>query len=294
MSGNDKREIDEATGTATTGHKWDGIGELDTPLPRWWLYIFYATVIWAIGYMFFYPAIPLWNGATSGILGYNSRVAVEEQLEEVAQSRESLDVQIASMSFDDITKDDALMDYARRSGESAFKLVCSQCHGSGGAGDQQLGYPNLNDDAWLWGGTLDDLYTTITHGVRNDQDPMARASVMPAYGALGILSPTQIGDVAHHVLAISGGDYDAERAMLGATTFAQQCAACHGMEGEGNTLLGAPRLNDAIWLYGSGYGQIVAQISDPKMGAMPPWHERFTEAQRKKLAIYVHSLGGGN
>ncbi len=294
MSDDEERPVDDATGTRTTGHTWDGIGELDTPLPRWWLWIFYATIIWAIGYMIAYPAIPLLNGGSSGLLGWNSRTAVEQEIDSVAQARETLDVQIASMSFDEIEDHPELMDYARRSGASAFKLVCSQCHGSGGAGDQQLGYPNLNDDAWLWGGTKDDLFHTISHGVRNDQDPLARASVMPAYLELGILQPKDIGDVAHYVLAISGQDHDAERAALGATTFAQQCAACHGVEGEGNHLLGAPRLNDAIWLYGGSYDQIVAQIGNPQMGNMPPWNERFSEAQLKKLAIYVHSLGGGN
>ena len=176
MSGNEERPVDEATGTPTTGHTWDGIGELDTPLPRWWLWIFYATIIWAIGYLIAYQAIPLLNGGTS----------VEQEIDSVAQGRETLDVQIASMSFDEIEGHPELMDYARRSGASAFKLVCSQCHGSGGAGDQQLGYPNLNDDAWRWGGTKDDLFHTISHGVRNDQDPLARASVMPAYLELGI------------------------------------------------------------------------------------------------------------
>ena len=291
MSAN--KPIDEPTGTETTGHVWDGIRELDTPLPRWWLWIFYATIIWAIGYVIAFPALPLINSGTTGVLGYSSRAELESEVAMVEESRSALDARLAELSFDDIAADAALTDYARRSGESTFKIVCVQCHGSGAAGSQEYGYPNLNDDAWLWGGTKDDIFFTITHGVRNETDPDARLSLMPAFGDMGMLSRAEISNVADYVLSLSGAKHDAEAAAAGAPLFEAQCAACHGASGEGMTALGAPRLNDQIWLYGGGHDAIVAQITHPRMGVMPAWGERFSDADRKKLTIYVHDLGGG-
>ncbi len=289
----EKKPIDEPTGTETTGHVWDGIRELNTPLPRWWLWLFYATIIWAVGYMVLYPSIPLLSQGTPGLLGYSSREALQDDLIRVSESRSELDSQIASASLPDIAANPTLADYARRSGASTFKLACVQCHGSGAAGSQELGYPNLNDDAWLWGGTLDDIYATITHGVRNETDADTRTSLMPAYGELGLLSSKQISEVADYVLSLSGKDHDAAAAAAGAPIFEAQCAACHGADGGGNPSLGAPRLNDAIWLYGGTHDAIVAQVTRPRMGVMPAWSPHFDDATRKKLAIYVHSLGGG-
>jgi cytochrome c oxidase cbb3-type subunit 3 len=289
----DKRPIDEPTGTETTGHVWDGIRELNTPLPRWWLYLFYATVIWALGYMVLYPAFPLLERAWPGVLGYSSREQVENEIALVDADRQELDVRIASLSFDDIMADPVLFDYSRRSGESAFKLVCVQCHGSGLEGSQELGYPNLNDDVWLWGGTPEQIYHTITHGIRNDVDPEARNSAMPAYGVLGMLNRREISDVSHYVLSLSMAEHDEEAAARGQETYMAQCAACHMPNGDGNSLLGAPRLNDPIWLYGGSHEQVMAQIANPRLGVMPPWAERFDEATRKKLTLYVHSRGGG-
>ncbi|GAB5377330.1 MAG: cytochrome-c oxidase, cbb3-type subunit III [Acuticoccus sp.] len=288
----DEKHVDETSGIETTGHVWDGIRELNNPLPRWWLYLFWATVIWAVVYWVLFPAIPLINQATPGLLAYSSRANVERELDELAASRASLDEKIGALSFDDIMVDPALADYARRSGASAFKIVCVQCHGSGAAGSQELGYPNLNDDAWLWGGTTDAIYQTIAHGVRNDEAE-SRQSQMPAFGVIGALDNRQIHDVANTVRAMAGLDHDAEAAEAGQETYATQCAVCHGAGGEGNIDLGAPRLNDAIWLYGSSLDQIAAQVRDPRMGVMPPWHEHFDEPTLKKLAIYIHSLGGG-
>ena len=284
---------DEPTKTTTTGHEWDGIRELNTPLPRWWLWIFYATIIWATGYMIAYPAFPLLERAWPGLLEYSSRQQVEDDIARVAQGRAELNAQLAALPFEEIVADPVLVDYAQRSGASAFKLVCVQCHGSGAAGSQELGYPNLNDDAWLWGGSLEAIFATITHGIRNDEDPAARSSMMPAYGEAGLLEREAIRDVAHHVLSLSGREHEEALAQAGAPVFAAQCAACHGADGGGNTAIGAPRLNDAIWLYGGEHEDVVAQIAAPKHGVMPPWSEYFDEVTRKKLAIYVHSLGGG-
>ena len=285
--------VDEVTGTETTGHSWDGIRELNNPLPRWWLYLFYATIVWAVVYWVLYPSWPLLSQGTSGVLGWSSRADVEAQIAEVTASRAQLDDQIASLSFEEISADPTLVDYAQRSGASAFKIACVQCHGSGAQGSQEFGYPNLSDDAWIWGGTMDDIFYTVSNGVRNDVDPDARFSMMPAFGATDILEPAAIRDVANTVRSLSGLEHDEEAAARGMETFQAQCAACHGAEGEGNIYVGAPRLNDAIWLYGSSLEQIIAQVSNPHMGVMPAWSDRFDEATRKKLAVYVHSLGGG-
>jgi cytochrome c oxidase cbb3-type subunit 3 len=287
------KPVDEPTGTVTTGHVWDGIRELDTPLPRWWLWLFYATIVWAVIYWVLFPAWPMLKQATPGVLGYSSRQDVETDLRTVAAGRAVLDEKIAALSFDEIRADPALMDHARRSGASAFKIACVQCHGTGAEGSQKLGYPNLNDDDWLWGGTPEEVFTTISHGVRDKADPKSRSSAMPAYGALGLLKPDQISDVADYVLSLAGTEHDAAAAERGAAVYNAQCFACHGKTGEGNKALGAPALRDAIWLYGGSHADIVAQVTNPRMGMMPSWSARFGEADRKKLALYVHSLGGG-
>ncbi|MEM8552069.1 MAG: cytochrome-c oxidase, cbb3-type subunit III [Pseudomonadota bacterium] len=261
--------------------------------PRWWLYILYATIVWAVIYWILFPAFPLISQGTPGVLGWSSRSAVEQELTRVADSRAELGAQVAALPFEDIVADATLSDYARRSGAAAFAVHCSQCHGSGAVGSQELGYPNLNDDAWLWGGTHDAIYTTITHGVRNADDPSARNSMMPAYGTLGILQRDQISDVAHHVLSFSDLEHDAEAAERGTEIYMTQCAACHMPDGSGNPILGAPRLNDAIWLYGKEHAQVVSQIANPRLGVMPAFANRLDEATRKKLALYIHSLGGG-
>lgn len=286
------KPIDDTTGVETTGHVWDGIRELNNPLPRWWLWLFYATIVWAVAYWILFPAIPLINQATPGVLGYSSRANLEDELGKLAEARAVLDDKIASMSFAQIEADPSLLDYAERSGASNFKIFCVQCHGSGAEGSQELGYPNLNDDSWLWGGSTDQIYQTISYGVRND-DAQSHQSLMPAFGAMGLLNRTQIEEVANYVRSLSGLDHDQEAAEKGKEIFAIQCAACHGPTGDGNPILGAPRLNDAIWLYGSSLAQIEAQITNPRMGQMPSWHSKLDDATRKKLALYVHSLGGG-
>jgi cytochrome c oxidase cbb3-type subunit 3 len=284
-------EKDEISGTPTTGHEWDGIKELNTPLPKWWLYTFYATVIWAIGYTIAYPAWPLLSSATPGLLGYSSRVQLDEQVAAgKAAQKENLD-KIAAMSVDDILKDPALLSFAQAGGAAAFKVNCVQCHGSGAAGS--AGYPNLNDDDWLWGGSPEAIYVTLKNGIRFTQNAETRDSQMPAFGADGILTPEQIGQVANYVVSLSGGEADQAQAAAGQPLFAENCASCHGENAQGGRDFGAPNLTDKIALYGSTLDQVKAQIVKPRHGVMPGWSHRLDDATIKQLAVYVHSLGGG-
>ena len=286
-----KIEKDDITGTATTGHEWDGIKELNNPLPKWWLYTFYGTVIWAIGYTIAYPAWPMLSSATPGLLGYSSRAAVEEQIQTArAAQKDSLD-KIAAANVDDILKDENLLSFAQAGGAAAFKVNCVQCHGAGAAGS--AGYPNLNDDDWLWGGTPDAIYTTLKNGIRYASNADTRDSQMPAFGTDGILTPAQIDEAANYVVSLSGEQADAAKVEAGKTVYAENCASCHGEDGKGGRDFGAPNLTDKIWLYGGTLDQVKAQIAKPRMGVMPAWSHRLDDATIKQLAVYVHALGGG-
>jgi cytochrome c oxidase cbb3-type subunit 3 len=282
-----EKERDALTGTETTGHVWDGIKELNTPLPRWWLWVFIITIVWGIGYTIAYPAWPTLNGYTKGLLGYSSRENLVKDLEAVRESRSAWLNKFTEMKIDDIAQDPELLQFAMAGGSFVFGENCAPCHGSGGAGAP--GYPVLADDDWLWGGTLDDIYTTIAHGIRAKDDD-TRDSVMPAFGADEILEPAQILAVADYVLSLSGGGAANEE---GAQIFADNCAACHGDDGKGMQEVGAPNLTDKIWLYGGSKDAIVAQVTKPRQGVMPAWVSRLDDAAIKQAAIYVHSLGGG-
>nr|WP_210317402.1 cytochrome-c oxidase, cbb3-type subunit III [Oryzicola mucosus] len=278
------------SGVQTTGHEWDGIKELDNPMPRWWLLTFYATIIWAIGFTVFYPAWPMINSTTSGILGYSSRSNVRGQLDAAEAARGDYVTAIADKNVEEILADDSLRDFAIASGSAAFKVNCVQCHGSGAEGS--AGYPNLNDDDWMWGGSAEQIYATIGHGIRFAGDDDTHLSEMPAYGE--ILEPGQIREVAAYVYSLSGGKpSDLSLVEPGAQVFADNCAACHGEKAVGNKDLGAPNLTDAIWLYGSGEAAIAQQVRHPRHGVMPAWSERLGDVKVKELAVYVHSLGGG-
>jgi len=288
---NEHKPIDEFTGTPTTGHEWDGIRELNTPLPRWWLWTFYATIIFAVVYWVLMPSWPGITGYFHGVLGYSTRQRIEVTMGEAAQSMAGTRQRIASSSLADIDKSPDLLEFAIAGGRSAFAVNCSQCHGSDAAG--RPGFPNLNDDDWLWGGTLDDIYFTIKHGARNGADADARVMQMPRFLADGVLTAAQIGDVADYVLSLSGAEHDAAAAARGQPLFAQNCAACHGEQGQGNPQAGAPRLTDKIWLYGGDRTTIIRTISYSRGGVMPNWGARLDDETIKELAVYVHSLGGG-
>lgn len=284
-----EREIDSVSGVETTGHEWDGIRELNTPLPRWWLWTFYACIVFAIGYTIAFPAWPLISSATPGLLGYSSRAdhAAEVAAAKLAQG-ETL-ARIAGLPVADILKDEDLTRFATAGGKSLFKVYCTQCHGTGAAG--AIGYPNLNDDEWLWGGTIDQIYATISHGARSATDPDTHFNLMPAFGD-GILERQQITSAARYVASLSGIE-GGEDTPEGRQLFADNCTTCHGATGQGVTELGGPSLNDSIWLYGGSLAAIEAQVTSPRHGVMPAWTPRLGDDAVKQLAIYVHGLGGG-
>lgn len=287
----EKKEIDDISGVETTGHSWDGIKELNNPLPRWWLWTFYATIIWTIGYTIVYPAWPLVTSATAGVWGWSSRADLAAEIAAVDAAKADRVAAIAAASMDEIVGNEEMRRFAEAGGKSAFKVYCVQCHGSGAQGG--AGYPNLNDDDWIWGGTAEDIYTTLMHGIRHAGDDDTRVSEMPAYGRDGLLEAGQISDVAWYVRKLSGQEADAEAAGRGEAVYAENCAACHGDQGEGIREVGAPKLNDAIWLFGGDHASIVAQINAPRQGVMPAWGARLGETTVKQLAAYVHGLGGG-
>jgi cytochrome c oxidase cbb3-type subunit 3 len=284
-------ERDEFTGTPTTGHSWDGIRELNTPLPRWWLLTFYATVIWGLAYTIAYPAWPLISSATSGLLGYSSRSQVAGEIVAAKAAQGTLRDRVGAATAEEIRKNPDLLQFASAAGAAAFRVNCVQCHGSGAQGSTS--YPNLNDDDWIWGGKLADIETTLLHGIRFAADPETRISDMPGFQRDAILDDKQIGDAAEYVLQLSGQEHDAAAAARGASVYADNCAACHGANGEGIHELGGPRLADGIWLYGGSREAIVAQIASPRQGVMPAWRGRLDDTTIKELAVYVHSLGGG-
>ena len=299
MSTEEKEEKKNAEGYGTTGHEWDGIEEWNNPMPRWWVWTFYATIVWGIGYTIAYPAWPLVDRATAGLLGYSTRAEVAQQIAEAEAGDAELETQLASAELTTITENEALNNYAVQGGAAVFKANCSQCHGSGGAGVQASGYPNLLDDAWLWGGGIEDIAFTVAHGIRNEQSPDARWSQMPAFGRDEILSEQEIAQVVNYVLQISGQDHDAASAAEGEAIYLDQCSGCHLDDGSGDPSQGAPNLTDAIWLYGGDAETLTVTISDSRFGVMPAWSEEYRPAgglsasEVNAVAAYVHQLGGG-
>ncbi|SPJ22867.1 cytochrome-c oxidase, cbb3-type subunit III [Palleronia abyssalis] len=282
-----KRRIDDVTGTETTGHEWDGIEELNNPLPRWWLWTFYGTVAFSVVYMILYPAIPLINGATGGVLGWSQRGDVAAEIAAVDAAQADMRASLTEVDLAAVSLNPELLSFATNAGAAVFRTNCSQCHGSGAAG--ALGYPNLLDDAWLWGGTLEDIAYTVRHGIRNEVDPDARYSQMPAFGEM--LTEEEIATLVAHVQSLPEGQDPL--AGPGGELFDMNCSSCHGLDAQGDRFLGAPNLTDAIWLYGNSDDQLTEVITEGPFGVMPPWGGRLTEAEVRAVATYVHGLGGG-
>ncbi len=289
MSDKSKQSNRQKGDPETTGHSWDGIEEFNNPLPRWWLWTFYACIIWGVLYTIAYPAWPLLKEATPGILGFSTRGEVAADIAAVEAANADIEARLAAADLTAISDDPALSSYATNAGAAVFRTWCAQCHGSGAAGAK--GYPNLLDDDWLWGGSIEDIHTTISHGIRNETDLDARWSQMPAFGE--ILAPEEITSVVQYVRSISGQDHDAGLAGQGQQVFMDNCAACHGDDGTGDRFQGAPNLTDAIWLYGGDVETLTATVTNARFGVMPSWADRLSAAEIAAVASYVHQLGGG-
>jgi len=281
-----RKRVDEATGTRTVGHEWDGIEELDTPMPRWWLLTLYATIVVGLVLLVLYPAIPLVHQATSGALGWSSRGQLAQEMAKAEEGKAPLRQALAATPMERLPEDSELLRAAVAGGRAAYLVNCVQCHGAGAAGSK--GYPNLNDDSWLWGGDLKAIEYTLVHGIRQPGHDETRTSLMPAFGE--ILSSQEVAAVADHVLSLGG---KGRGSAAGAKLYADNCAACHGPQGTGSRELGAPNLADAIWLYGGSRDEVIRQVAEPRHGVMPAWGGRLDPVTIKMLAAYVHSLGGG-
>lgn len=291
MSGPIKPEIDSVTGSKIHPHEWDGIRELETPPPRWWALTYIATIIFSLAWWVLYPAWPSISGYTKGLLGYSTRNELAQTMEAVKAAQAPMNDRLASLDYPAIAADADLMNFAVAGGRALFAENCAQCHGAGAQGN--VGFPNLLDDDWLWGGDYATLATTIEHGIRAAGDDATRQSLMPAFGKDAMLTREQVADVTQYVLSLSGKATDEAAAGRGEAVFAEQCVACHAEKGVGNREMGAPGLADAIWLYGGDAKAIQAQIWNPRHGVMPAWAGRLDALAIKKLVLYVHSLGGG-
>lgn len=285
----ENKRIDAPTGTQTVGHEWDGIEELDTPMPRWWVFTFWACILWGLGYIVLFPAIPMLNGATPGLWNWSSRGQLEQELKAETARRAPITNALAAIPVEQLAGNEKLYQAAIEGGRAAFKVHCVQCHGSGAAGSK--GYPNLNDDDWLWGGDLPAIHYTLTNGIRQPDHEATRFSQMPAFG--GVLANGEIDAVAAYVQTLSGKAKPNALSASDAALFANNCASCHGTDGKGLREFGAPNLTDGIWLYGGDVASIKTTITKARYGVMPRWDNRLDPVTIKMLAAYVHSLGGG-
>jgi cytochrome c oxidase cbb3-type subunit 3 len=276
-------------GFETTGHSWDGIEEWNNPLPKWWVWVFYLTIIWGIWYTIAYPAWPLVERATAGYKEFSTRAQVAEEIAAVDAANAEINAKLAATDLTAIADDAALNSYANNAGKAVFMTWCAQCHGSGAAGAK--GYPNLLDDDWLWGGDIEAIHVTISYGIRNEQSDMARFSEMPKFGE--ILEEGEISQVVNYVMSLSGAANDTSQVAAGETVYMDNCAACHAEDATGDIYQGAPNLKDAIWLYGGDYDTLMESVTNARYGVMPAWEGRLDEAEIRAVSAYVHQLGGG-
>lgn len=283
-----EKKVDEETGVETTGHVWDGIEELNNPLPRWWLWTFYITIIWGIGYTIAYPAWPMISGATAGMLGYSTRGEVANDIVQHEERNAGLVAELVAADLNTLEPTGDLHRYAVARGGAVFRAQCSQCHGSGAGG--AVGYPNLLDNDWLWGGSLNEISHSIAHGIRNETDADAHYSEMPPFD--DVLTRDEIASVVEYVVSLSD-EHDAALAASGEELYVDNCASCHGDEALGDRELGAPNLADAIWLYGGNREALTETVRYARFGVMPAWGQRLSEEDVRAVSVYVHALGGG-
>ena len=286
-------DVDSHSGVETTGHEWDGIRELNNPLPRWWRFIFWATVAFSVVYWILmpaWPALPGMQGNTPGLAGQSDRAEMAKEVASLRAERARLGSRLVSMDAAAILRDHELSELALALGESAFGDNCATCHGAGGRGAK--GYPQLSDDVWLWGGSMPEIEYTIRYGARSGVRD-AHELDMPAFGRDAFLTTAEISDLVEYVLSVSGAQANHAAVERAAPVYEANCASCHGNDARGGKEKGAPDLTDAEWLYGGDRASILASINGPRGGVMPSWKERLDPATIRALAVYVHSLGGG-
>ena len=285
-------ERDDVTGRETTGHEWNGIKELDTPIPRGVLMFLIVTHIWAIAWWFFVPAWPLGQTYTKGLLGVDQQTTVEARLVEGQQQRSAWTTRLEAEPYEAILADEALMKTVRDTGRQLFGDNCAACHGRDGRG--RANYPDLTDDDWLWGGGPELIEQTMRVGI-NTAHPDTRIGQMPAFGRDQMLDREQVRNAAAYVYSLTNPDYSTpenlDRIDAGHEVFVSTCAACHGDNGQGNVDVGAPNLTDARWIYGGDLDTIIASVHGGRQGHMPTWDERLTTAEIRTLAVYVQDLG---
>ena len=284
---------DPVTGRMTTGHEWNGIEELDTPVPRVVLFFLAATILFSIVYWVLMPAWPLGWTYTKGLLGVDQREIVTKQVRDAAAERAAWTDRIASTDYAAIAADPQLMRHIRDTGRTLFIDNCAVCHGIEGTGGPA--FPDLAAKTWLWGGEPETIAETIRVGI-NSAHPRTRISQMMAFGRDGILTPDAVRDVVAYVRGISGQDLsDADRARTGAgkEVYAANCASCHGEDGTGSRDVGAPNLTDKYWIYGGDAQSVSNSVHAGRQGHMPHWEGRLSPVEIKMLAIYVNTLGEG-
>lgn len=285
-------ERDPATGRETTGHEWNGIKELDTPVPRGVLMFLIVTHLWAIAWWFFVPAWPLGTTYTKGFLGVDQQTTVEARVVEGQRVRAPWTIRLETEPYDVIMADEALMQTVRHTGRQLFGDNCAACHGRDGKGGSN--YPDLTDNDWLWGGGPDLIEQTMRVGI-NAAHPDSRIGQMPAFGRDEMLDRNQVRSVAAYVYSLTNPDYSTpqnlDRVTAGREVFVTTCASCHGENAEGNREVGAPNLTDAYWVYGGSLDTIIGSVHGGRQGHMPTWDERLTTAEIRTLALFVHDLG---
>ena len=288
----DKDKNNNKNQPQTTGHDWDGVQEYNVPTPRWWLIVWIICIIWAFIYWIFYPAWPTKSGNSKGILNWSKQSELANAQKEIQAKKNVYLQRFEKSSFAEIKQDPNLLEFALNGGRAAFKENCAPCHGTGAGGGK--GFPNLNDDNWIWGGKIDDIYTTIKYGVRSPHKN-TRVAQMPAFGYSKLLDKKDIDAVADYVAALPNKTIDLEilAKTKGADIFKNNCASCHGFDAKGNQTIGATNLTIKSKLYGSSREEIIYTINYARLGAMPYFIGRLDDNTIRELTIYIHSLGGG-
>lgn len=280
---------DPVTGQTTTGHEWDGLKELNTPVPRVSVWAMRSAILFSICYWVLYPAWPVAFDYTRGLLGYSSRAVVTEKVEAATAEIAAFEQPLLDGDLNMLAEDPVVRATFEPAAAVLFLDNCAMCHRRSGMG--QRGFPNLTDETWLWSGTAEEIHQTLLHGINYPEDEDTRIAQMPAFGAMEMLEENQIADVIAYVRKIAGYAHDTEALGRGAEIFAENCAACHGDAGEGGLGIGAPSLIDQAWIYGPSHEDLTDTIVNGRAGVMPGWTGRLSEAEIRQLALYVVWLG---